>query len=162
MASHRVPGRAWCIHNEAARKLLGESIRLIPSRTFDEMFAAVENDIADRCLAPVENSLFGSVYQNYDLLLRNRLRIVGEVNLRIVHNLIVNHGTRLSDIHRVYSHPVALAQCQKFLASHPGMEQVSSYDTAGSVKMLVEEKDPAAAAIAVRGRRNLRCGNTCG
>ena len=144
-------GELGAFSNEAARKLLGDNIQLIPSRTFDEMFAAVEADSADRCLAPIENSLFGSVYQNYDLLLRKHLRIVGEVNLRIIHNLIANPGTRLEDIRRVYSHPVALAQCQKFLASNPGMQQISAYDTAGSVKMLGEEGDRAAAAIAGAG-----------
>jgi prephenate dehydratase len=100
------------------------------------------------CLAPIENSLFGSVYQNYDLLLRHQLCIIGEVNLRIVHNLIGPPGLTVDHIRRVYSHPVALAQCQRFLASRPEIEQMTGYDTAGSVKMLMETREPGSAAIA--------------
>ena len=141
-------GELGAFSNEAARKLLGDQVALVPRRTFDEMFAAVENGEAGYCLAPIENSLFGSVYQNYDLLLRHELRITGEVNLRIVHNLIAPREMELDDVRRVYSHPVALAQCQRFLAAHPRMEQVSAYDTAGSVKMLMETREPGAAVIA--------------
>ena len=153
MDNHKIAfqGELGAFSNEAARKLLGDRIELIPCRTFDDMFAAVESGDADRCLAPIENSLFGSVYQNYDLLLRKHLRIVGEVNLRIVHNLITNAGVKLESIRRVYSHPVALAQCQRFLASNPAIEQISAYDTAGSVKMISDEADPEAAAIAGAG-----------
>lgn len=141
-------GEMGAFSNEAARRLLGEHIPLVPCRSFDEMFAAVESGEASCCLAPIENSLFGSVYQNYDLLLRHNLRITGEVNLRIVHNLIAWPGLSIGEIRRVYSHPVALAQCQRYLAEHPEMEQVSAYDTAGSVKMLMESKEVGAAAIA--------------
>ena len=144
-------GELGAFSNEAAKRMLGEQIDLIPCRHFEDMFAAVERGDADSCLAPIENSLFGSVYQNYDLLLRSGLRIIGEVNLRIVHNLIALPGTTLADIVRVYSHPVALAQCQKYLSRHPEIEQISAYDTAGSVKMLVEEREEGSAAIASAG-----------
>ena len=144
-------GELGAFSNEAARRMLGEQIKLIPCRTFDDMFAAVESGKADNCLAPIENSLFGSVYQNYDLLLRSHLKITGEVNLRIVHNLITLPGRKLEDVVRVYSHPVALAQCQKFLLRNPKIEQVSAYDTAGSVKMLVEDLEEGSAAIAGAG-----------
>jgi prephenate dehydratase len=133
---------------EAACKLLTREIELVPCDTFERMFRLVEEGEADRCLAPIENSLYGSVYQNYDLLLKHKLRITGEVNLRIVHNLIAPSGTQLQEVRRVYSHPVALGQCLRFLAAHPEMEPVAAYDTAGSVKMLVERREPAAAAIA--------------
>jgi prephenate dehydratase len=112
------------------------------------MFAAVESGVSDYCLAPIENSLFGSVHQNYDLLLKHNLRIVGETNLRIVHNLIAAPGTKLEDVRRVYSHPVALGQCQRFLDRHPAMKPVAAYDTAGSVKMIMESRENGAAAIA--------------
>lgn len=141
-------GEMGAFSNEAARKLLGNDVPLVPCRSFDEMFAAVESGLASCCLAPIENSLFGSVYQNYDLLLRHELQIIGEVNLRIVHNLIGPPGSELGQIRRVYSHPVALAQCQRFLAEHPQMEQMTGYDTAGSVKMLMETRESGAAAIA--------------
>ncbi len=141
-------GELGAFSNEAARKLLGDDVPLFPCRSFDDMFAAVEREEATYCLAPIENSLFGSVYQNYDLLLRHDLRIIGEVNLRIVHNLIAPPGLTMEQIRRVYSHPVALAQCQRFLAKHQHIEQMTGYDTAGSVKMLMETREPGAAAIA--------------
>lgn len=141
-------GELGAFSSQAARRLLGDEILLVPCNSFEQMFASVENGESDFCLAPMENSLFGSVYQNYDLLLKHNLSIVGEINLRIVHNLIAPPGTKLEAIERVYSHPVALAQCQKFLAAHPAIKPVEAYDTAGSVKMLMESHEAGAAAIA--------------
>ncbi|MFN0086919.1 MAG: prephenate dehydratase [Blastocatellia bacterium] len=132
----------------AAHRLLGEEIILVPCETFDQMFSAVEKSHCEYCVAPVENSLFGSVHQNYDLLLKHNLRIVGETNLRIVHNLIAPPETALADVRRVFSHAVALGQCTRFLQSHPEMQSVAAYDTAGSVKMLMESRESGAAAIA--------------
>jgi prephenate dehydratase len=141
-------GEPGAFSGEAVRRLLGDRVALAPRHTFEEIFATVESGDADYCLAPVENSLFGSVYQNYDLLLRRDLQIIAEVKLRIVHNLIAPPGASLADVHRVYSHPVALAQCQRFFATHEAIEQVPAYDTAGSVKQIMESREPGAAAIA--------------
>ncbi len=141
-------GEPGAFSGEAARKLLGDAIGLVPCETFEKMFAAAESGLCDYCLAPIENSLFGSVYQNYDLLLKHNLRIAGEISLRIVHNLIAAPGIRLEDVRRVYSHPVALGQCLRFFAAHPEMQPVAAYDTAGSVKMVVESRENGAAAIA--------------
>lgn len=141
-------GEPGAFSSQAARNLLGEDIELAPCETFEQMFASVENRESDYCLAPIENSLFGSIYQNYDLLLKHNLRIVGETSLRIVHNLIAPPEIKLENIRRVYSHPVALGQCQQFFADHPDMQQVVAYDTAGSVKMLMASREPGAAAIA--------------
>lgn len=141
-------GAPGAFSGDAARKLLGHAVELLPCETFEKMFAAVESGASDYCLAPIENSLFGSVHQNYDLLLKHNLRIVGETNLRIVHNLIAAPGTRLEDVRRVYSHPVALGQCLRFLAGRPEMKPVAAYDTAGSVKMIMESHEEGAAAIA--------------
>lgn len=143
-------GEPGAFSTEAARRLLGDGAELIPCRTFEEMFQAVERGEADSCLAPVENSLFGSVYQNYDLLLRHGLRITAEVQLRIVHNLIAPPGVALEDVRRVYSHPVALGQCHRFFAERPGIESAPAYDTAGSVKQVMESGEIGAAAIASR------------
>lgn len=141
-------GEPGAFSTEAARKLLGHAIDLKPCETFDQMFTATETGEVDYCLAPIENSLFGSVYQNYDLLLKHNLKITGEVTLRIVHSLIVAPGTKLEDIRLVYSHPVALGQCLKFLSAHPVMRPVVAYDTAGSVKLIMESREAGAAAIA--------------
>ncbi|MBO0719507.1 MAG: prephenate dehydratase [Blastocatellia bacterium] len=141
-------GEAGAFSSEAAHFLLGDAIELVPFATFEEMFSAVENESCELCLAPIENSLFGSVYQNYDLLLKHNLQIVGETKLRIVHNLIAAPETRLEEIRRVYSHPVALGQCRRFLSEHPQMTPFPAYDTAGSVKMIIERREEASAAIA--------------
>ena len=85
---------------------MGDEIELVPCENFEQMFAEVESRSSDLCLAPIENSLFGSIFQNYDLLLKHNLRIVGETSLRIVHNLIAPPEIRLEDVRRVYSHPV--------------------------------------------------------
>lgn len=141
-------GELGAFSTEAARQLLGHRIQLIPCETFDKMFAAVEAKDADYCLAPLENSLFGSVYQNYDLLLKHDFQIVGETTLRIVHNLIVAPETKLEDVRLVYSHPVALGQCRNFLQANSAMKPVVAYDTAGSVKQIMEGREAGAAAIA--------------
>ncbi len=141
-------GEPGAFSGEAARKLLGQSTALKPCETFEKMFTEVESGSCDYCLAPIENSLFGSVYQNYDLLLKHNLRIVGETSLRIVHNLIAAPGTRIEDVRRVYSHPVALGQCVKFLSGQTEIRSVAAYDTAGSVKMIMESRESGAAAIA--------------
>ena len=141
-------GEPGAFSGEAARKLLGHEVELVPCETFEKMFAEVEGGSSDYCLAPIENSLFGSVHQNYDLLLKHSLRIVGETNLRIIHNLIAAPGTNIEDVKRVYSHPVALGQCRRFLSGRPEMRPVAAYDTAGSVKMIMESREAGAAAIA--------------
>jgi prephenate dehydratase len=141
-------GEPGAFSGEAARKLLGHEVELIPCETFEKMFAEVEGGSSDYCLAPIENSLFGSVHQNYDLLLKHSLRIVGEINLRIIHNLIAAPGTKIDDVKRVYSHPVALGQCRRFLSGRHEMRPVAAYDTAGSVKLIMESREAGAAAIA--------------
>jgi prephenate dehydratase len=141
-------GEPGAFSGEAAQKLLGRQVELIPCETFEKMFAKVESGSSDYCLAPIENSLFGSVHQNYDLLLKHSLKIVGETNLRIIHNLIGAPGTRVEDVKRVYSHPVALGQCRRFLSERPEILSIAAYDTAGSVKMIMESRESGAAAIA--------------
>jgi prephenate dehydratase len=114
------------------------------------MFRSVATGKTRYCLAPIENTLAGPVYENYDLQLENNLHIIAEVSLRIVHNLIAMPGTKLADVREAYSHPVALAQCGKFFARNPQIKKKVYYDTAGSVKMLAEKRPAGAAAIASR------------
>src|SRR5579864_3205273 len=141
-------GERGSFSEEAAYKLLGPAIRVQPCETFSAIFESVARGKTKYCLAPIENTLAGSVYENYDLLLKNDLHIVGEVNLRIVHNLIAFSGTTLRNLTKVYSHPVALAQCGRFFDEHPKIQRIPFYDTAGSVKMLAEQHPEGAAAIA--------------
>jgi prephenate dehydratase len=129
----------------------GEVVQPLPCPSFEEVFEAVTGDSADQGIIPVENSLAGSIHRNYDLLLRYNLTIVGEVQIRIAHHLIAMPGVNLAELRRVYSHPQALAQCERSLDKLlPHVERVPTYDTAGSVKMLREEDIRDGAAIASR------------
>jgi prephenate dehydratase len=155
-------GERGSFSEEAAYKLLGRTVRVRPCDAFSAIFESVTSKRTQYCLAPIENTLAGSVYENYDLLLKNDLHIIGEVNLRIAHNLMAFPGTTPRNLRQVYSHPVALAQCGGFFSKHPGIEKIPFYDTAGSVKMLAERRIQGAAAIAsqvaatVYGARILR------
>ena len=143
-------GERGSFSEEAAYKLLGGRTRVLPQETFAATFESVARGKARFCLVPIENTLAGSVYENYDLLLHKNLHIVAEVNLRVVHNLIAFPGTTLKSVRQVFSHPVALAQCSRFFASRSGIEKTPFYDTAGSVKMLAERRIAGGAAIASR------------
>ncbi|MGH9378989.1 MAG: prephenate dehydratase [Terriglobia bacterium] len=145
-----IQGERGSFSEEAAGALLGRKIAVLPKETFAAMFRSVAERESRYCLAPIENTLAGSVYENYDLLLEHDLHIVAEVNLRIVHNLIAFPGVTMKNLSRIYSHPVALAQCRKFFKRHRNVEKTPFYDTAGSVKMLAEKRIAGAAAIASR------------
>ncbi|MDQ3666975.1 MAG: prephenate dehydratase [Acidobacteriota bacterium] len=144
-------GERGAFSEEAAVKLLGEEIELVPRPTFESLFAAVAEQTADCALAPIENTLAGSVHRSYDLLLESSLRIVGEVIIPIGHHLIGCPGSSFDEIRTVESHPVALAQCERFFAAHPQIRRVATEDTAGSVAQVVGRGDQTGAAIA--GRR---------
>jgi len=133
----------------AARKMVSGDPELVPQPNFTAMFRALAGGRIDYATVPIENTLAGSVHENYDHLLKYRLPILAETRVRIVHNLIACPGVPFRAIRRVYSHPVALQQCRKFLDEHRRQfEAVSFYDTAGSVKMITEQKVRDAAAIA--------------
>ena len=112
------------------------------------MFAAVETSNASCCIAPIENSLAGSIHRNYDLLVQSELTIAAETHLRIVHNLIAPRDVEVGALRRVYSHPVALAQCTRFFAAHPEIEPVPVHDTAGGVRLVLERGRGDEAGIA--------------
>lgn len=141
-------GERGAFSENAARKLLGGSIAVLPCRSFDDVFAAVRSGAALCAVIPIENTLAGSVLRNYELLGDAGLEIAGEVLLRIRLSVIAPPGIRLEDVRRVLSHPVALAQCQRFLAGHPDIEAVATYDTAGGVKIVMESGRDDEAAIA--------------
>jgi len=141
-------GALGAFSQQAMRQLLGPKAIPEPRQRFDEVFSALEAGNVDAAVLPIENTLAGSVHENYDLLLRHGFEITAETNVRIVHNLIAPPGVTFRQIRKAYSHPVALNQCLDFFRSHPRIERVTYYDTAGSVKMVMEEKPPGAAAIA--------------
>lgn len=129
-------------------RLLGAEVEVVPRPRFEDVFLALRDGLVDAAVIPIENTLHGSVHENYDHLLNFDFRITGEASVRIVHNLIAPPSLRFSQVRRVYSHPVALNQCLDFLAANPQMERVPFYDTAGSVKMVMEERPEGGAAIA--------------
>ncbi len=141
-------GEHGAFSEKAARQFFGESAKVSPSGSFREVFEKVVSGDTAFGIVPVENTLGGSIHQNYDLLVEHDVHIVGETKLRVVHNLIANPGTKLGEIQRIYAHPQAAAQCEKFLRAHPSWSILQVYDTAGSVKMIKEEKALDAAAIA--------------
>jgi prephenate dehydratase len=141
-------GERGAFSETAARRLMNGELMPLPRRTFEEMFAAVAEGDADCCVVPIENSLAGSIHRNYDLLLESKLAIAGETNLRIEHNVIARAGVPLDAIRKVYSHPVALAQCGRFLRAHAAMEATPVHDTAGAVRMILERGRDDEAAIA--------------
>jgi prephenate dehydratase len=141
-------GEAGAFSESAARRLLGADVVVVPYASFEEMFASIRNNEADCCVAPIENSLAGSIHRNYDLLLESELCIYGETHLRIVHSLIAPPATELPNVRRIYSHPVALAQCGRFLRARPDVEAVPVHDTAGAVRIVMERGLADEAAIA--------------
>jgi len=143
-----IQGERGSFSEAAARKLLGAQVALLPCRTFDDVFEAVAAGAASAAVVPIENSLAGSVLRTYELLATAGVVIIGETLLPISLNVIARPGIRLADVKRLLSHPVALAQCHQFLADRPNLEAVAAYDTAGSVKLVMEGNDPTEAAIA--------------
>lgn len=141
-------GELGAFSQQAIRQLLGDDVEPLPCQRFEEAFRRVERNEAKAAVIPIENTLAGSVHENYDHLLNFNFEIRGETSVRIEHDLIAAPGVRFKNVKRVYSHPVALNQCLDFFSENPQIERVPFYDTAGSVKMIIEEKLMDAAAIA--------------
>jgi prephenate dehydratase len=139
--------------SEAAARRVDPDAPLVPCRSFDEVFDAVQAGTAAYGVLPIENSIGGSIHRNYDLLLERTLPIVGEVELPVVHHLLALPGATLDGLRRVYSHPQGLAQCERFLRTLTNVEIVATYDTAGSAKMVADAglKDAGAIASARAG-----------
>lgn len=143
-----IQGERGAFSELAARSLFGPRVEILPCPDFDALFRAAEKGRCRFALAPVENTIAGSVNRVYDLLLDSPLRVAGEAIIRVSHSLIALPGVPLRDIRRVFSHPVALAQCEEFFRRHPRLTRVATYDTAGSVRLLREQGARDAAAIA--------------
>jgi len=144
-------GEPGAFSEAAALQLLGPGITTVPRATFDSAFRALDEGDADALMAPIENTLAGSVVRVYDLLLESTLAITAETILPIEHHLIGFPGASLDQIRSVASHPMALAQCERFFSNHPGLRRIPAEDTAGSVRLVLQQGERSAAAIA--GRR---------
>ena len=125
------------------------AVQSVPCESFRDVFEAVLSGTTGFGIVPIENSLAGSIHENYDLLLQYPdISIVGEKKIRIIHNLIGFPGTELSGVKEIYSHPQGLAQCSRFLDTLPGVRRVPFYDTAGSVAYVKQKQEMQCAAIA--------------
>jgi prephenate dehydratase len=141
-------GERGAFSHQAALSILGPDVQLFPKPTFDALFEAAVSGEVERAVVPIENSLAGSIHENYDRLRARPLHIVAETQMRIVHCLIGRPGARLEAIEKVSSHPVALAQCRRFFADRPHVQATAAYDTAGSVLELLRDGADTHAAIA--------------
>jgi len=144
-----IQGEFGSFSHQAAEEML-PSARVVPCARSLEVFDRLVHGSVDCAVIPIENSLAGSVAEHFDLLLSSNVHIRREFRLRIVHNLIAPPGIRFRDLRRVFSHPVALDQCRDLFAKHPWLRGEPFYDTAGSVKHVVAQSLPDAAAIASR------------
>ncbi len=144
-----IQGERASFHNIAAQRLFGTEFELVTCETFEAAFAALAHGRADKIVVALENSLFGSINQTYDLLLRYKFWISSELYLHIKQCLIGLPGVHLSDIHEVHSQLQALAQCEKYLDTHlPLAKRIEQHDTAASVAAIKRWKNPHKAAIA--------------
>ena len=141
-------GDVGSFSHKACIQFFGDQVEPLPTDSFRGLFEAVKTGACDFGVIPLENSLAGSVHENYDLLLEYDLRIVGEITLRIRHNLIGHPGARVDDIRRIYSHPQVFQQCRQFLDRHGDWDLVSVTDTAMAVRQIKNRQDKAEAAIA--------------
>jgi prephenate dehydratase len=136
-------------YSEAAALLYSPHAETLPCKTFDEVFEAVVQKRSTHGIVPMENSIGGTIHRNYDLLVDHDIPITGEVELDVVHCLQALPGTSIRDIRIVYSHPQALAQCERYLKDL-GVTVEAVYDTAGGAKLVAEQKLKDAAALASR------------
>ena len=143
-----IQGERGAFSHQAAIEALGAATEVVPRASFEELFASVAEQRADRALVPIENSLHGSIHENYDRLLHSPLHIVGETQLRIRQCLIARPGASLDGLRSVSSHPVALAQCRHFFAQHSTIQAVTAYHTAGAVRDLMKSGTDDQGAIA--------------
>ena len=144
-----IQGQAGSFHEQAAKQWYGPEATIVPCVTFGDVFQTYARGQADAIVVAVENTIYGTINETYRHIESCGAPIVGEVTLTIQQTLITNPGTKLEDITAVYSHPVALSQCQHFLREHlPQAAQIEYFDTAGAVEFIKQQGSPHLAAIA--------------
>lgn len=142
-----IQGETASFHDVAAKIWFGDDIEIVSESTFPDVFKALKNNEANSALVAIENSLYGSIHQVYDLLESYRYPIVGEVHLPVHQQLI--GLSKDSQINRIYSHSVALAQCEQYLDdNYPRAERFEYHDTAAAVEFIANQANPQYAAIA--------------
>ncbi|MEY2414648.1 MAG: prephenate dehydratase [Acidobacteriaceae bacterium] len=153
-----IQGEAGSFSHEAAKHMVPGST-ILPCARSAEVFDRIEGGSVAAAVIPIENSLAGSVSEHFDLLLARKVFIQREFSLRIIHNLIAPPGVEFKQVKRAYSHPVALDQCRDFFARNPKIQPTPFYDTAGSVKHVIEDRLTDAAGIASKDSAQVYGGN---
>lgn len=144
-----IQGGYGAFHEIAANRYFGdENIEIVPRNTFKDLFKALKDGLVDFGITAIENSLAGSILPNYSLLLESNMKVIGEIYLRIKQNLVALPGQKIEDIKEVYSHPMAILQCQGYFNSYPDIKLIDSIDTALSAKKIAEEHLIGIGAIA--------------
>ena len=143
-----IQGIRGAFHEEAARRYFGPMIQILPKLDFNDTLQSVAQNEADYAVMAVENSIAGTIHSNYSLLQSSGLSIQGEVYLRIRQNLMALPESKIEAIERVYSHPMAIAQCRNFFESRPQIQLIESEDTALSAREIAKNKQHNVAAIA--------------
>jgi prephenate dehydratase len=142
-----IQGELGSFSHQAALRFDAKA-KVVPCRVSAEVFAAFKKKQVGAIVIPIENSLAGPILEHFDLFLKHQFNIQGELSLRIIHNLIVAPGVKLSQVKQALSHPIALAQCKRFFTASPNITPLGFYDTAGSVKHIMERHIKDAAGIA--------------
>ena len=143
-----IQGVNGAFHEIAARQYFGSDIETVNCDQFRDLFRAVEDCTADYGIVAIENTIAGSILENYLLLKRSKLKVIGELNLHITQNLMALPGTRIEDITEVYSHPIAIQQSKDFFDNYPNIKMINWSDTASAAQKVAEEKLTHTAAIA--------------
>lgn len=143
-----IQGGAGAFHEIAAYHYFGkDNIEIVPSLTFKDLFQSLKHQHADYGIMAIENMVAGSILPNYNLLRESNMKIIGEIYLRIIQNLVALPGQKIEDIKEVYSHPMAILQCQKFFEEYPDIRLIESFDTALSAKDIADKKTHGVGAI---------------
>jgi len=144
-----IQGGYGAFHEIAALQYFeNESIEILPKDTFKDLMAALKKNKADHGIMAIENSIAGSILPNYSLLKDSPMKIIGEVYMRIRQNLVALPGQSIADLYEVFSHPMAILQCQVFFDQYDEIKLIESMDTALSAKKIRDEKLTGIGAIA--------------
>jgi prephenate dehydratase len=143
-----IQGGAGAFHEIAALHYFGtENIEIVPTLTFKDLFQSLKHQHADYGIMAIENMVAGSILPNYNLLRTSNMKIIGEIYLRIIQNLVALPGQTIDQIREVYSHPMAILQCQTFFEEYPHIRLIESVDTALSAKEIADKQSKGVGAI---------------
>ena len=155
-----IQGVEGCFHDAAARNYIAsrfpdDTVETIPADTFPHLFEMLESDASTQGIVAIENTIAGALLQNHELLRKSPLEVVGEFKMRISHVLAALPGTRIEDVTDVYSHPIALMQCEQFFHAHPHLKMVEHFDTAGAARDIAAKSRRGCAAVCGEYAANL-------